>query len=122
MNNTFINFVSAKLLHTNKANNGREFVNVSIPVEASKTGYGSFAVNPGQVMNSTKKDGSLVDGYKNILLGAADKQRQVSICTKTATKKSPAQYSTIAMTNGEIAEAVAASRKAYRANTADDAE
>ena len=110
--NIFLNYVSEKLIHSNQTEDGsRQFANVSIPVEGSDNGYGSFAVNLGQVLNATKKDGSVVAGMKNILLGEADKVRKVSI-------QKGGQYETVDMTNAEIRDAVAASRKAYRAATA----
>ena len=113
MANLFLNYVSEKLIHQNSTEDGsREFANVSIPVEGSKSGYGSFAVNLGQVIDSTKKDGTVVPGMKNILLGAADKTRKISI-------QKGKKYVTVEMTNQEIVDAVAASRKAYRANTAE---
>ena len=115
MANLFLNYVSDKLIHANTTEDGsREFANVSIPVEGSKSGYGSFAVNKGQILDATKKDGSVVPGMKNILLGAADKTRKVSIQTG---KKS---FKTVEMTNQQIVDAVAASRKAYRAAQAED--
>ena len=109
--NIFANFVSEAMLHNNTTAEGKAFVNVSIPCSKSKTGYASFAVNEGQVLPATKKDGTVVDGYKSILLGAADKTRKVSVAT--GKKKTP--YETIEMTNAEIVAEITASRKAYRA-------
>lgn len=114
MANLFLNYVSEKLIHANQTEDGsREFANVSIPVEGSKSGYGSFAVNKGQILDATKKDGTVVPGMKNILLGAPEKTRKVSI-------QKGKSYKTIEMTNQEIVDAVAASRKAYRAAQAED--
>ena len=111
--NVFLNFVNEAMLHTNAKKDGSgEVVNVSIPCVESKTGYGSFAVNPGQVLDARLKDGSTKDGYKSILLGAPDKVRKVSICTKM-TKAGKATYETIELTNQAIADAVSAARKAY---------
>lgn len=110
--NVFLNYVSEKLIHSNQTEDGsRQFANVSIPVAGSDNGYGSFAVNLGQVLDATKKDGSVVAGMKNILLGEADKTRKVSVQKNGA-------YETVEMTNQQIIEAVAESRKAYRAATA----
>ena len=110
----FINFISEKMLHTNRTADGKEFVNVSFPCSQSKTGYAAFAVNMGQVLNATKKDGTIVEGYKSILLGDADKTRKVSI----ATNKKGTNYKDIEMTNAAIADAFEASRKAYKAAAA----
>lgn len=115
MANTFVNYVSEKLIHKNKAGE-REFANVSVPVAGSKSGYGSFAVNLGQILPATKKDGTVVAGMKNILLGAADKTRKVSVPNDAG------EYDTIEMTNQEIVDAVAASRKAYKAEQTAPAE
>lgn len=107
--NLFLNYVSTKLIHSNQTEDGsRQFANVSVPIADSDNGYGSFAVNLGQILPATKKDGSEVAGMKNILLGEADKTRKVSI-------QKGGKYESVEMTNQAIVDAVAASRKAYRA-------
>lgn len=111
--NLFLNFTSEAMLHTNDKKDGSgSVVNVSIPVATSSTGYGSFAVNPGQVLPAVKQDGTVVDGYKSILLGAAEKTRKVSIAVKKGKKT---VYETIDMTNEAIVNSVQEARKAYRA-------
>lgn len=112
--NKFINFISEKMLHVNKTADGKEFVNVSFPYAESKTGYASFGVNLGQVLDAKKHDGTVVSGYKSILLGDADKTRKVSI----ATNKKGTSYKNIEMTNAAIADSYEASRKAYKAAVA----
>ena len=109
--NIFLNYVSEKMVHINKTADGKEFANISIACPKSKTGLATIAVNLGQVLDSTKKDGSVVAGMKNILLGDPAKTRKVSI----ATNKKGSNYKTIEMTNAEIAEMFAEERKAYRA-------
>ena len=52
----FINFISEKMLHTNRTADGKEFVNVSFPCAQSKTGYASFGVNMGQILDAKKKE------------------------------------------------------------------
>ena len=115
--NIFANFVSEAMLHTNQTADGKAFVNVSIPCSKSTTGYASFAVNEGQVLAATKKDGTVVPGYKSILLGAADKTRKVSVATGDASNP----YQTIEMTNADIVKEINESRKAYRAAQAEQA-
>lgn len=113
MANLFLNYVSEKLIHSNKTkDDSRQFANVSVPVAGSDNGYGSFAVNLGQVLPATKKDGTVVAGMKNILLGDAAKTRKVSILRSGA-------YDSVEMTNAQIVDAVAESRKAYRAANAE---
>lgn len=107
----FINFISEAMLHTNTTATGKQFVNVSIPCDQSKTGYASFGVNMGQVLNATKKDGTVVAGFKSILLGEADKTRKISV----ATNKKGTSYKDIKVTNAAIAEMFNAARNAYRA-------
>ena len=112
MANIFLNFVSDEMIHENARTDGKGSVlNISIPCATSKNGYGSFAVNPQQRYDAKKKDGTVVDGYSNILLGAADKTRKVSIQTKGG--KSP-KYGTVEMTNQAIADAVKAARAEYK--------
>lgn len=111
MANLFLNYVSEKLIHSNKTADGaRQFANVSVPVEGSDNGYGSFAVNLGQVLPATKKDGTVVTGMQNILLGDATKTRKISVLRG-------GKYESIELTNEQIVAAVAESRKAYRAAT-----
>ena len=109
--NLFANFVSEAMLHKNTTSEGKVFYNVSIPCSQSVTGFASFAVNVGQVLDATKKDGTVVPGYKSILLGAADKTRKVSV----ATGKKKISYKTVEMTNEAIVKEINDSRKAYRA-------
>lgn len=109
----FINFISEKMLHVNKTSDGKEFVNVSFPCAESKTGYASFGVNLGQVLDAKKHDGTVVSGYKSILLGDAEKTRKVSI----ATNKKGTNYKNIELTNAQIAAEFENSRKTYKAAT-----
>ncbi len=109
--NTWMNYISEKMIHVNKTGEGKEFANISIACPKSKTGLATIAVNLGQVIDATKKDGSIVEGMKNILLGDPAKTRKVSV----ATNKKGSNYKTIEMTNQEIAEMVLAERQAYRA-------
>lgn len=115
MASIFLNRVSNALIHTNKTAEGREFANVSVGNTASANGLMSFAVNCGQVLPCTAKDGTPVDGYSNILLGDGEKERTVSI----ATGKKKITYKSVKMTNQAIADAVKESRKAYRAAQAE---
>lgn len=118
-NNVWANRVSEAMIHEQKTTdaNGveRTFYNVSVPCPESKTGFASFAVNAGQVRVCTNRNGDVVEGRKNILLGAPDKTRKVSLCTKLATKKRAAQYTQVEMTNQQIADLYAADYKAYKA-------
>ena len=114
MNNLFINFISEKLIHINTSSAGKEFANVSFPCQESKTGYASFSVSMGQILNATKRDGSIVDGFKSILLGKADGTRKVSI----ATNKKGSNYTNIELTNAAIADMFNTARATYRAQRA----
>lgn len=110
--NSWMNYISEKMIHVNKTAEGKEFANISIACPQSKTGLATIAVNLGQVLSSTKKDGSIVEGMKNVLLGDPEKTRKVSI----ATNKKGTNFKTVEMTNAQIAEMVLAERKAYRAS------
>lgn len=109
--NAWLNYVSQKMIHVNKTADGKEFGNISIACPKSKTGLATIAVNLGQIIDATKKDGSVVEGMKNILLGDPTKTRKVSI----ATNKKGSNYKVIEMSNKEIADMVLAERQAYRA-------
>ena len=109
-NGLFINFISEKMIHLQKnKTDGREFYSISITAPASTSGFGTIAVTTGQVFNATKNHGTEeVAGYKNILLGAPEKMRKVSI------KLADGNYSTIEMSNQDILDAFEAERKAYK--------
>lgn len=111
----FLNFRPNATIREQKTGDGKTFYNVSVPCPQSKSGWGSFGVNPGQVYAATKRDGTVVDGYSSILLGKPEGTRQVSICTKLAKGRAKAAYETITMSNADIAAMVAEDRKAYLA-------
>ena len=110
-NGLFINFISEKMLHrqVNKAD-GREFYSVSVACPNSESRFGTIAVTVGQVFPATKNHGTEeVAGYKNVLLGAPEKMRKVSI------KLADGSYTTVEMSNQDILNAFNAEREAYKA-------
>ena len=119
MSNTFVNRVAEAMIHeqttTGKDGQPRTFYNVSVRNPESKTGYSSFSLNKGQVLPCTKKDGTVVDGMRNLFLGDAEKTRKVSVCTRKAAAKRAATYTNVEMTNAQIAELFAADYAAYKA-------
>lgn len=107
----WLNYVSEKMVHVNKReSDGKEFANISIACPQSKTGLATIAVNLGQVINSTRKDGTVVEGYKNILLGKPERELTVSV----ATNKKGTNYKNIKLTAEQVANQYAEERKAYR--------
>lgn len=115
--NIFLNAVSVKMIHENETSEGKKFANVTIPYADSKTGLASFGVNLGQVMQATRKDGTEIEGMKNILLGKPEGTRQVSVCVKQ-TKAGKRTYENVTLTNAAIAEAFNAARAEYKASLA----
>ena len=104
--NTWINRVSEKLIHEQTSSTGKAFKSISIPMA---DGYGSIAVNEGQVFAAKNRTtGEVVDGYYNVLLGAPEKERNISVPNGKGFKSQK-------MTNKEIADLVDADRKAYKA-------
>lgn len=113
--NTFLNFVPEKLIHMNTRKDGKQFANISIPCEESKTGYGSITVNLGQLLPATRgKDRTAVAGFKSIILGDEAKTRKLSV----ATNKKGTAYKDIEITNADIAKAFDAARATYKQRTA----
>ena len=112
--NVFLNWISEKMIHINVTGEGRQFASISFPCKDSATGYASVGVNMGQLLPATKKDKTVAEGYKNVLLGKPEGERQVSICTKAAKGKAKAKYENVKMTNAEIAKYVTDDRAAYR--------
>lgn len=109
--NVWANFVSGKLVHEKDRQDGTgKFVNISIPCSLSKSGYASMALNAGQVKPATApKSKKVVDGMVNILLGAPEAKRKVSV----ATNKKKTNFKQIELTNAEIAQLFADNRTAY---------
>lgn len=118
--NVFLNWISEKMIHVNQTAEGRQFASISFPCDKSATGYASVGVNMGQLLPATKKDKTVAEGYKNVLLGKPEAERTVSICTKAAKGKAKATYENVKMTNQDIADAIAADRAAYKAAQAAD--
>ena len=116
MANVWLNYVSEKMIHIYKTKNrgGKEFASISIKCPQSKTGFATLAVNLKQIFNTTRKDGSIVEGYKNILLGKEDEIREIPIY-KISNNIADGLPSCIKMwmKNREIAEAVTEAHKAY---------
>ena len=110
MSTSFLNYVPEALLHPRTNASGKPFWSLSINCPDSKNGFGSIAVSPGQVFDTTLRNGTVKPGFKNVLLGEADRQRNVSICT--GRKK----YETVTYTNAEIRDMVDAQRKAWHAS------
>lgn len=115
--NTFMNWVNRQMIHEATGKDGKTFYNVSFPHTESATGYASVSVSAGQVLAATKKDGEVNPAFASILLGAPEKEREVSICTDKDAKA----YTRVKMTNAQIAEAYEGARQAYKAqkSTAD---
>lgn len=112
-NSIFINRVSEKLVHLSKDGS---FYNLSVPYEQSKDGFLHFTLRLGQVLNATKKaDGSVIEGWKNILLGNAETVRKCSYCTKLPKGKRKGEYADVELTNAQIAELFEQNRAAYKA-------
>lgn len=110
-NGLFVNYVSDALVHSNTNKSGKTFKNLSIPTDMSKTGFASIALADGQIMPATKRDGSVIEGYVNVLLGKADSVKKISV----ATNKKGTAYKTIEVTAQQIADMFAENREAYRA-------
>lgn len=102
----FLNFVSEKMIHAKKGEKG-DFYSVSIATDKSESGYGTLSVTPKMIFAATKKDGTVIEGVKNVLLGDPDKTRKVSV-------KKGDGYESIELTNAEIKAGYDAERESYR--------
>ena len=111
MKYVWLNHISEKMIriYKTKTKESKEFASISIKCPQSKTGFATLAVNLKQIFNTTRKDGSVVKGYKNIFLGTEDENRNVSI----AIGDRSTYYKEILMTNSEIVEAFVEDNKNY---------
>ena len=114
--NIWLNYVSNSMIHDQAKNNdpSRTFKSVTINFPESKSGLATIGVNDGQVKDSTKKNGAPVEGFSNILLGDADKIREVSIATKVDKNGHGTAFKTVQKTNGEIGKIFEEERAKYR--------
>ena len=113
--NVFFNFVPESLCHPNVTKAGKPFTNVSFYCDKSATGLASLSVNNGQVLDARKKDGTVVKGFKSILIGRGTGKHKVSIPTGDA--KNPYKY--VDMTNSEIVDCIETARAAYNKKKAE---
>lgn len=113
MANVWLNYVSEKMIRIYKTKNrgGKEFASISIKCPQSKTGFATLAVNLKQIFNTTRKDGSIVEGYKNVLLGAEDETRKISVSYLGSIRDGLPHSRKLLMTNSDIAKAVTEAHK-----------
>lgn len=106
----FANNISEKLIHVVELDNGDTFVNVSIPMEQSTSGFGRITVATAQVYDAidynTKQPR---DGFKNVLLGKAERIHKVQI------DKGDKDYDVIEMTSAAISDAFKKNKEAFKA-------
>lgn len=107
----FLNNVSDKMIHARTTKDGRSFANVNISCPQSENGIGTISVSSNQVLESTRKDGTVVNGYKNVFLGKPDGTRKVSIKVKG---DSSSAYDNVLMSNKDIKDMFDTERDNYR--------
>ena len=108
----FLNNVSDKMIHARTTKDGKSFVSINVSCPQSENGIGTISVSPNQVFESTRKDGTVVDGYKNIFLGKPDGTRKVSIKVKGDNSST---YDNVSMSNKDIKDMFDTERDNYRA-------
>lgn len=107
----FLNNVSDKMIHARTTKDGKSFVSVNVSCPQSENGIGSISISPNQVFESTRKDGTVVNGYKNIFLGKPDGTRKVSIKVKGDNSST---YDNVSMSNKDIKDMFDTERDNYR--------
>ena len=113
--NTWLNYLSTKLIRSATTQDGKEFKSISIPYEESANGFATLTVANGQIFAAKNKSGVENPAFQNVLLGKPEATRKVSICTKMKTDTEKGEYATIELTNAQIGELYQASRQAYKA-------
>lgn len=107
----FLNNVSDKMIHARTTKDGKSFVSVNVSCPQSENGIGTISISPNQVFESTRKDGTVVNGYKNIFLGKPDGTRKVSIKVKGDNSST---YDNVSMSNKDIKDMFDTERDNYR--------
>lgn len=88
----FINNYPSSLCHKHSSGD-KTFTSVSFMYNDK---WASFIVNDGQIKDSTRKDGTLIDNCINIVLGKAHQSRKISFKNETG------NYDTEQMSNSDI--------------------
>ena len=105
----YLNSISDSMIRQLNTQSGEMVYSVTIPMEESATGFGSMIIKPSQVMSARSRDGEERKGFKNILLGSADRPYKLSIM-KPGEKR---VYETVELTAGELSDRVRAAREEY---------
>jgi hypothetical protein len=107
----WLDYIPENDICISKTAEGKEYANVVINFFLSKTGMTVLVVNPEQVIDVTRKDGSIVEGYKNVLLGAEDETRKISVSYLGSIRDGLPHSRKLLMTNSDIAKAVTEAHK-----------
>ena len=110
----WLDYIPENSIYISKTAEGKEYANVVVGVWYSTKHTATLVVNPNQIFDAKRKDGSTVEGYKNILLGKEDEIREIPIY-EISNNIADGLPSCIKMwmKNREIAEAVTEAHKAY---------
>ncbi len=106
-NGVFLNRVSEKMIHEAQGAKG-PFYNVNFDWKDSTTGFASVSVRPAQVMECKDKNGTVLEGKKNILLGDPGTKREISV------KQADGSFAKVEVTVEQIKEAFDNARAEYR--------
>jgi len=111
-------YVQNSLIHIYDRKDGKgQVVNVSFGgLTQSSTGFGSFAVNPAQVLEQKDKSGATVDGYKAIVL--AKPGTEDTRAYDVSYPNGDGTYGVVKMTARQIHAARKAAYKAWKAEQA----
>jgi len=124
-NGAFLNnYPKSLLTERTSEKDGKEnkFYSVRVNTDLSKDGWGSFPVNPGQVLPCTKKVAGSderveVDGKVNILLASdKDKERnyKLNVCKKIDKKTGEKTFEDVDVSFQDIIDGVQNHRNAYK--------
>ena len=104
----FFDGISDRVLHKRaKHDDGTKFYSIAISgIDDAPNGIGYFTLPEGLVIPSRRRDGTVVEGYHNLVLGNPDHVMKVSYAVKAG------KYDTVSMTVAQIKEALEADRGA----------
>lgn len=107
--NSWLNYISTKLIHEVNARNGNRFISVSVPLSSSENGFANISVDAKQIFRSKDKNGNVNDAFRNILLGKSDDMQKISIMTDAKART----YETIEISNAELESEFRLQKKRY---------
>lgn len=98
-----------KLINERKNSKGKPFYSVYFSCDAIGGNYGTVTISKNQRFFATRRNGSRINGFSNLLLGEPDRMRKVTFKTPDGT------WDSITLSVKQIVDSIEDERKEYQA-------